>query len=291
MKETTPSPTPVGLPARWPIFNIPARVAWWEDTRETIRSSVGSFSGPWYAEYRGDAKTLNAVLADFAKLDVKRKQVIVHDGIGKSTWLNWRNRLNYLNHPNDERAKQAAAKVDWTFMVWQPAAWEQFRMRPPGFSPIPAGDVVKDPPARIEVLYRGAIRWTDVTVPQGVDLVNERLESHGFTLADGVVLEGKVIDLATKQPVPGGCYCNIASEQCQKASLLIITWPIITRSPARRFVGFSAATYNAWENHDLLSWTYTAVPEPSSLVLLGISSISLFVYTWRRMFSANDCAA
>ena len=46
------------------------------------------------------------------------------------------------------------------------------------------------------------IRWTDVTVPQGVDLVDEQLEAHGFTLADGVVLEGKVIDLATKQPIP-----------------------------------------------------------------------------------------
>ena len=48
------------------------------------------------------------------------------------------------------------------------------------------------------------------------------------------------------------------------------------------FVGFSAATYNAWENHDLLNWTYTAVPEPSAIVLLGAAFVTLLIYDWRR---------
>ena len=59
--------TPVADPG-WPkgaaaIFNNPARIAWWEGP------PFGG--GQWHAECRGDAKALNAVLADFAKLDVK----------------------------------------------------------------------------------------------------------------------------------------------------------------------------------------------------------------------------
>ena len=40
-----------------------------------------------------------------------------------------------------------------------------------------------------------------MTVPAGLEVSDERLEAHGFTSADGVVLEGKVLDLATKQPI------------------------------------------------------------------------------------------
>src|SRR5215212_1624723 len=84
----------------WPkgaaaIFNNPARVAWWEGP------PFGG--GQWHAECRGDAAAFNPVLADFATLDVKNKRVIVHDGVGRSFWLN----------PNGEPAKLAVARVDW----------------------------------------------------------------------------------------------------------------------------------------------------------------------------------
>ena len=49
---------------------------------------------------KGDTKTFNAVLADFAKLDVKNKRIVVHDGEGKSFWLN----------PNRRGEKADAAK-------------------------------------------------------------------------------------------------------------------------------------------------------------------------------------
>ena len=87
----------------WPkgaaeIINNPARIAYW------VGPPFGG--GQWHAEYRGDAEVFNAVLADFAKLDVKTKQVIVHDGIGNSFWLN----------TNHEPAKRAAA--EWTGSSW-----------------------------------------------------------------------------------------------------------------------------------------------------------------------------
>ncbi len=109
----------------WPkgaaaIFNIKARIAWWEGP------PFGG--GQWHAECRGDAKAFNAVLADFARLNAKSKRVVLHDGIGQSFWLN----------PNREPAKEAAARIDWIFMVWQPASWEHLRKLPADLNPTDA---------------------------------------------------------------------------------------------------------------------------------------------------------
>ena len=82
----------------WPkgaaaIFNNQARIAWWEGP------PFGG--GQWHAECRGDARAFNAVLADFARLEVKTRRVVVHDGVGASTWLN-------LNR----RAREAGRRAD-----------------------------------------------------------------------------------------------------------------------------------------------------------------------------------
>jgi hypothetical protein len=169
----------------WPkgaaaIFNHTGRIAWWEGP------PFGG--GQWHAECRGDARALNAVLADFAKLDVKAKRIVVHDGTGHSFWL----------APNDEPEKLAAAKIDWVFMVWQPAQWEHLRKLPADLNPTDPGD--SGPPSQIDV-FTGGLRWSDVTVPKGIEVVDQRLEAHGFTTADGVVIEGKVTDLSTKRPI------------------------------------------------------------------------------------------
>ena len=172
----------------WPkgaaaIFNNPARIAWWEGP------PFGG--GQWHAECRGDAKAFNAVMDAFAKLDVKTKRVIVHDGVGHSFWLN----------PNRDPAKQAGARVDWIFMVWQEANWDRLRKLPGDLNPTDPRDADKGPPSQIDVYTGGNLRWSDVSVPGGLEVVDERLEAHGFTLADGIVLEGKVLDLATQRPV------------------------------------------------------------------------------------------
>jgi hypothetical protein len=161
----------------WPagaaaVFNVPSRIAWWEG------APLGG--GQWHAECRGDAKALSAVLADFARLDVKSKRVVLHDGVGNSFWLN----------PNNAPAKRDKARMDWSFTVWQTAVWKHLH-----------GKDADGPPSQIDVYTGGNIKWADVTVPKGLTIVDQRLEAHGFTLADGVVLEGKVTDLATKKPV------------------------------------------------------------------------------------------
>ncbi len=172
----------------WPdgaavIFNTPKRIAYWEGP------PLGG--GQWHAECRGDAKALSAILADFAKLDVKTKKIILHDGVGRSFWVN----------PNNDPAKRAAAQIDWVFMVWQKKSWEQLRRLPADLNPINPGEAKNGPPSQIDVYTGGNVKWDDVVVPKGLTILDLRLEAHGFTSADGTVLEGKVIDLETKKPI------------------------------------------------------------------------------------------
>lgn len=172
----------------WPkgaalIFNHPSRIAWWEGP------PFGG--GQWHAECRGDAKALSAVLADFAELDVKNKRLILHNGVGHSFWLN----------PNRKPQDQATAKTDWIFMVWVKSNWERLRKLPGDLRPSDAGDVGEGPPAQIDVYTGGNLRWSDVTVPKELKVIDQRLEAHGFTPADGIVLEGKIVDLVTRGPL------------------------------------------------------------------------------------------
>jgi hypothetical protein len=178
---------PVGDPG-WPkgaaeIVNDPGRIAYWEGP------PFGG--GQWHSECRGDAKAFNAVMDKFARLDVKNKRLIVHDGIGRSFWLN----------PNQEPAAKAKAEIDWTFTVWQPASWEHLRKLPADLNPTDEKDVGNGPPSEIDVYVGGNIHWADVVVPKSLEVIDQRLESHGFTLADGTVMEGNVIDLATQKSV------------------------------------------------------------------------------------------
>jgi Carboxypeptidase regulatory-like domain len=168
----------------WPagaavIFNTPSRIAYW------------SADGPWHAECRGDAKALSAVLAHFAKLEVKSKRLVVRNGVGRSYWLN----------ANNDPAKRAAAAMDWSFMVWTLASGKQHRRLPADLNPTDPKDAEDGPPAQIDVYTGGNIKWEDVVVPQGLKVIDERLEAHGFTVADGIVLEGKVFDVTTRKPL------------------------------------------------------------------------------------------
>jgi Carboxypeptidase regulatory-like domain len=178
---------PVADPG-WPkgaakIFNDRERVAWWEGP------PFGG--GQWHAECRGNAQVLNAVLDDFVNIDAKAKRVIVHDGVGQSFGLN----------SNREPAKRAAAEIDWEFTVWQRASWEQQRKLPVEYRPPDFDAADKEPPVQIDIYVGGKVHWSELLIPHGLEVIDERLEAHGFTSADRIVLEGKVFDLASKKPL------------------------------------------------------------------------------------------
>ena len=100
-RATRRSTTRAGQKGRRRSSITRARIAWWEGP------PFGG--GQWHAEFRGEAKTLNAMLEGLAKLDVKTKRIVVHDGVGASFWLNI----------NREASKKAIARMDWAFTVWQ----------------------------------------------------------------------------------------------------------------------------------------------------------------------------
>ena len=176
---------PVADPG-WPkdaaaVFNTKSRVAYWEGP------PFGG--GQSHAECRGETEAFQTVLDDFAKIDTPFKRVVLHDGIGRSFWLN----------PNREKDKIEKAKIDWIFMVWQSESRKRQRQLPVGMSSVGKRDPVVL--AQLDVYTGGSIRWTKVKVPEGLDVIDQRLEAHGFTLDDGVVLEGKVVDVETRNPM------------------------------------------------------------------------------------------
>jgi hypothetical protein len=172
----------------WPtggaeIFNDPGRVAYWEGP------PYGG--GQWHAECRGDAAAFNAVLERFATVDAKVKRLVVRDGVGHSFWLN----------PGGESEKQEAAEIDWVLSIWAQKSWEQMLKMPRELVSSDLGDAESGPPAQIEVFTGGRIRWADVRVPAGIEVVDNRLESHGLSLADSAAFEGRVTDGESTQPI------------------------------------------------------------------------------------------
>ncbi|MBC8290062.1 MAG: carboxypeptidase regulatory-like domain-containing protein [Planctomycetes bacterium] len=154
----------------WPkgtaaVFNIPERASYY----------YADF-GRWHSECRGDAKLFSRVLANFAKIDAKKKQVVVHDGIGVSYWMK-----TFEKSPDPT--------VDWILFVPTPSPTRDKLQ--PGYDPI----------LKIDVYTDGKIKWDEVAIPKGLDVVDQRLESHGYELKDGNVIEGTVKDLITGKPL------------------------------------------------------------------------------------------
>jgi hypothetical protein len=177
-----------------PVFNAKQRVAYWEGP------PFGG--GQWHGEYRGDAEAFNRVLQDFARLDANVKRLVVHNGTGHSFWLN----------PNRSKRKEADAQIDWVFVVWDTNTWQQLQGLPERFRP--AGDAKGEVPApQIDVYTGGNIEWANVVVPEGIEVIDERLEAHGFKPQDGTVLEGTVVDVATQQPLASEVQLQLVEAQ------------------------------------------------------------------------------
>lgn len=171
----------------WPdgaaaVFNWQTRVAWWVDP------PFGG--GRWHAECKGNAEVLNKVLIAFAKIDAPVKRLIVHDGIGYSFWLD----------PNAERRADRTTKIDWSFTVWQPASWKMQRELPPSISAV-GGNATTEPPPPVIEIYAASVRWAEVQIPDGIEVIDQRLEAHGYSKEDGRVIEGTIVDAHTGKPV------------------------------------------------------------------------------------------
>jgi hypothetical protein len=167
--------TPINDPG-WPkgaaeIFNHKGRTAWW------VGPPFGG--GEWHSECKGDAAALNDVLRLFAKIEGPKKRLVVLDGIGYSFWLD----------PNGTKRGDRNTKIDWSFSIWQAERWKMQKGLPAGVSAIPHDHA--EPISTITV-HTAALRWSEVQVPDGIEVIDNRMEAHGFKLSDGRVIEGQV---------------------------------------------------------------------------------------------------
>ena len=163
----------------WPsgaaeIFNHPGRVRWLEGP-----PFGGGLS---MAECCGDTEAFQAVLATFAKMDRATKRLVVRDGVG----------LSSVSRPEQDPPRR---QIDWVFTVWDPTWWARLKGDIDPHWPADA-----PPPAQLEV-YTANIRWSEIDIPEGIEVLDQRLEAHGFSPSDGVVIEGRIIDLRTRQPI------------------------------------------------------------------------------------------
>lgn len=181
--DNQPRLTEGSQPGVGAVFNVPGRVAWWEGP------PFGG--GQYHAECRGDADTFNDVLQDFAKIEAAKKVLVIHDGSGASFWLNM----------NREPAKVEAARVDWIFVAWRIASWEQMRNFPPSLRAVNPDPNQKEPVPQIDVYVGGQIDWDQVDVPEGIVIDDQRLSVHGFSATDGRVLKGVVSEVGTGKPL------------------------------------------------------------------------------------------
>ena len=234
----------------WPkgaamVYNNPARVA---------QHGRGD-SGYDKAEFRGDTKDFNEVLADFAKVDAKTKRLVVHDGVGRSFMLNG----------GDEKdpAKVAEAARDWTFTVWALADWERPNLIVFSMGVRKSRDAEKCPPPQIDVYTGGDVHWSDVVVPKGIEVIDERLEAHGFTPADGIVLEGGVVDLATNRPLAAKMSLDRIEDQ-----------------PTRHYTTMAEAAADA-EGH----WVLKNAPEGWYRIVVAADG---YVPAWAGNYAANS---
>ena len=175
--------------AGWPagaldVANLKSRVGWWEGP------PFGG--GEWCFLYRGDTAALEEAIKAFAGIRAAAPiQLFLHEGPQNS---------QFLSDPKDPKSD---THYDWSFTVWNPHSWHRlfndprttFMADSPNFrKPVDA--------PRLDVYLTDRIDWKKITVPQGVQLIDER-KTVGAKPASGGVIRGDVFDIATGKPVNG----------------------------------------------------------------------------------------
>lgn len=163
----------------WPkgaaeVFNDRTRIAYWEGP------PFGG--GEYHGEYKGDADDLQRMLDALAGIEGASPRVVTHDRTAESFWLTTTDKSQ--EHP-----------MDWEFTVWVPDRFEIQR----GWS---VGDNATVPQPQIDVYLGRGLDWSAISIPDGVELIDQTLAGHGFTTEDGAVLEGTVLAVGNSEPLP-----------------------------------------------------------------------------------------
>ncbi len=140
-------------------------------------------------------------------------------------------------------------------MVWVKDRWDFQKNLPPGLSAIRGQEVGR--PLWTDDLHRGDLQWDDVIMPDGLEVVDERLEAHGFQISDGRVIEGEVTDEESGRPLNAKVTIEQLRSESEGASRYVKAVEVETDAEGRWsirnirrydeshccFVGWLCATY------------------------------------------------
>lgn len=82
-------------------------------------------------------------------------------------------------------------------------------------------------------------------------------------------IKDAAIHAARIQYAPGSLRVFVDDMTTPVLDVSLLLSSLISLSSGEAYVGFTAATGGGFENHDILSWSVTSVPEPGTLALLG----------------------
>ncbi len=171
------------------VANLKQRLGYW------VGPPFGG--GEYHFEYRSEnTQQFNAALAVFAQVDAGRLELVVHNGPYYSFWL----------RDNDEHLEQEGNRIDWSFTVWNAENWKRLYNDPNSYFLADHPNYHKPvAPPRIDLYITrgGSINWDDVKVPANVAVIDRRPGSIGPEYAGKGLVDGKVLDMETGEPIAG----------------------------------------------------------------------------------------
>ena len=175
--------------AGWPagaidVANLKTRVGWYEGP------PFGG--GEWTFLYRGDAGDLNQALKTFSAIRAPALQIFIHDGPQNCTFL------------KDDKDPKADTHYDWSFGVWVPANWHHL-FNDPRTTFMSDSENFRKPVAapRLDIYVTERIDWKKVTIPEGVQVSEQRAAAGEKPAGDSANIRGDVFDMASGKPING----------------------------------------------------------------------------------------
>jgi hypothetical protein len=159
-----------------------------------LKSRLGYWIGPPFGgglftfEYKcTNTMEFEKALKFFAAIRAPKLEVVVHDGVCDSTFL------------------QEQGDTVWTMTVWQPGRWHRLYSHPKTGYRLRADFHGKPVPAPQLNLYLGSgdVDWEKVEVSRKITVVDKRMKSAKYKPAKGALVFGEVSDMVTGRPVAG----------------------------------------------------------------------------------------
>ncbi len=111
----------------------------------------------------------------------------------------------------------------------------------------------------------------------GNDIAARNLYSDGINMSDGSVHTARVIYAPGDLDVIVDGITVLSNVNVDLNTAGALVFDDLT------YLGFGGRTGGAVQNHDILTWNYTAVPEPSSIVLAGCAALGLLAFARLRI--------